>query len=318
MLCSPLGDSMGIERSELQGWMSLIGAGGEGRVYSTEFRLPGDSTALAYKEYIQPADSERSAEAAVQFWQGLGQDERDFLGRHAAWPRELVLSRGAVSGILMPLYRREFYFLWQDPGTGEMGLRNREFYWLAMDAAYRQARKADIRLEDRVERLSLLAQLAGAIAFLHERGWVFGNISDRNAMYALDPARLMLIDCDGAASIRDIHRWQGHMPGWVPPECHDGPSRQVLQDDVTDVYKLGLAVLRGMSGKLEATDPGKLKGQLDQDGLFLVSCALSPDRLMRPSAREIAHYLERQLPAQLTERAVPHTAAPGPGPLPVT
>ena len=90
------------------------------------------------------------------------------------------------------------------------------------------------------DRLVLLAQLVYAIALLHEHGWVYGDLSFKNAAFALSPPRMILLDCDGAAYLHNPHREQAHSLGWEPPEC----AQRNVQDKATDVYKLGLAILR--------------------------------------------------------------------------
>jgi hypothetical protein len=107
----------------------------------------------------------------------------------------------------------------------------------------------DIRNIDKTERLILLTKLACAIGLLHQHDWVFGNLNFSNVAFALDPPRLMLIDCDNAAALADLRRRQPSTVFWDPPECPIIPRstkwrQQELQDTVTDVYKLALAILR--------------------------------------------------------------------------
>ena len=90
--------------------------------------------------------------------------------------------------------------------------------WLAAGAKQRAAVQLDLRDVDRLERLILLGKLIYAIGRLHKHGWVFGDLSLRNAVFALDPPRVMLIDCDGAAPLSDPARQQATTPFWDPPE----------------------------------------------------------------------------------------------------
>ena len=67
-----------------------------------------------------------------------------------------------------------------------------------------------------------------------------------------------------------------------------------MQDKATDVYKLGLAILRCLNpGKGAATmkDPSRLVGQLDQAGVDLIARALDQDPARRPTAKELYAYL---------------------------
>ena len=90
--------------------------------------------------------------------------------------------------------------------------------WLAAGAKQRAAVQLHLRNVDRLERLILLGQLIHAIGRLHKLGWVFGDVSLRNAVFALDPPRVLLLDCDGAASLSNPARQQPNTPFWFPPE----------------------------------------------------------------------------------------------------
>ena len=108
----------------------------------------------------------------------------------------------------------------------------------------------------------LLAQLVYEVARLHKQDWVYGDLSFKNAAFAIDPPRMILLDCDGAADLHNQSRQQSHSLGWDPPEC----AKRNVQDKATDVYKLGLAILRCLNpGKGAATmrDPGRVAGKLD-------------------------------------------------------
>ena len=103
---------------------------------------------------------------------------------------------------------------------------------------------------------------------------------------------MILLDCDGAASLRNTHRMQGQSLGWAPPEC----AQHGLQDKATDVYKLGLAILRCLNpGKGAATmrDPGRLAGKVDPAGAALIARAVDADPAKRPTAKELYAYLRR-------------------------
>ena len=92
---------------------------------------------------------------------------------------------------------------------------------------------------------------------------MFGDLSFTNAAFAINPPRMILLDCDGAASWRPAQQ-AGAFAGL---ETARGGSRRAgeldLQDKATDVYKLGLAILRCLNpGKGAATtkDPKRLAG----------------------------------------------------------
>ena len=236
---------MKVRKAKL-GQLTFLAEGGFGKVFRVnEFTLPGDKTPLAYKEFTADhAAQARSARGAVAFRERLDPAERAELDYYCAWPRALVQDvRGAVCGLLMPLIPNEFFCQLADADSGQMTSRPREMGWLIASAAQRREAQIDLREVDHTERLLLLAHLVYAIGRLHKHGWVFGDLSFKNAVFTLDPPRVMLLDCDGAADLADTGRKQSSTPYWDPPECPiraaPGQRRQQdLQDSVTDNYKL--------------------------------------------------------------------------------
>ena len=292
------------------GQQSFLAKGGFGEVFRVEdFRLPGDQVSLAYKEFTSArTEQARSAEAAVNFRTGLGQEDRDELDRYSAWPRALVEdSQGNISGLLMPLIPQEYFCRRADPDSGQPTSKPREMSWLIASKAQREAAQVDLPDLDDIQRLILLGQLIYSIGRLHKHGWVFGDLSFRNAVFALDPPRLMLLDCDGAAPLSDITRRQSSTPMWDPPECPISPPpgqlrQQDVQDTVTDVYKLGLAILRCLTpgkGAASSRSATRLAAELDAEGIALVTRAVRADRGGRPTAKELYGYLYRFVLARI-------------------
>jgi serine/threonine protein kinase len=293
---------MSVKKTDL-GPLEKISSGGFAEVYraNSAFRLRGSTMPLAYKEFTtEEAQQARASAAAVLFRDGLNPADRDDLDKHTAWPRALVEDEGNVTGLLMPLIPPDFFCGLIDPDTGRKTSKPLEMQWLVATKAQLDAAEVELPTVDKAQRLALLAQLAYAIGRLHKHGWVYGDLSFKNAVFALNPPRMMLIDCDGAASVRDPRRQQAHTPFWAPPECEKsaGPRYLDQQDTITDVYKLGLAILRCLSpgtGVSSAKDAARLAGELDPAGLDLVSRALSGDRALRPTAKDLWAYLNAEL-----------------------
>lgn len=297
-----------LRESDL-GNLVYLAEGAFAKVYRVDgFLLPSDSTPLAYKQFtVEHAAQGRSAAVSVKFRDDLDVADRADLDQYTAWPRALVHdSLGAVCGLLMALIPPPF-FCRQPDDTGKMTSKPREMGWLASSADQRAAAQVDIGDVDRTERLLLLAQLVYILGRLHKHGWVFGDLSFGNVAFALDPPRTMLLDCDGAAPLADKSRKQASTPFWDPPECASQPPPgtrrpQDLLDDVTDVYKLGLAVLRCLTpgkGAASTRVVGRLIGELDAAGLDLVTRALSDDRAVRPTAKELYSYLRQVVAARV-------------------
>lgn len=285
------------------GPLSALAEGRLGRVFRVEsFSLPGEEAPLVYKEFrTDLAGQARSASAGVAFRAGLSDRDRAEFDQRWLWPKALVAGdNGAISGYLMPLIPADFFCHQVDSDTSQIASRPRELTWLIASTAQRSAARVDIPDIDRHERLVLLTELVRSIAWLHEHGWVFGDLTLNSAVFALGPPRLMLLDCDGAAPLSDPTRKQYSTPFWNPPECSTSPSAggrpQELQDTITDVYKLGLAVLRCLTpgkGAGSATAVDRLADVLDAEGTELIARALSADRAIRPSARELFDYLDQ-------------------------
>jgi hypothetical protein len=302
-----------VRRSAL-GRRTLIKSGGFGKVYRVDgFWLPGGRMALAYKEYTcDVAEQGCAARQAVEFWQHLDEKDRAVLGELTVWPRAIVEDdRGQICGVLMPLLPDDFFIELADASSGHRQKKPRELAWLATGRRQRVAaglREPDVEFDD---RLVLLGLLAYALAWLHRRGWVYGDLNFQNVAFTAGPPRIRLLDCDNAAPLSDLGRRQGHALRWEPPECRANlGGANTLQDNVTDVYKLGLAVLRCLSKEKHATtimSPGSLKQVLDPSGFDLVRRALS-DREQRPAAKELYSYLRETALARMGPPEVIHVA----------
>lgn len=289
---------MNVHESAL-GPMTKIGSGGYGEVFRLhQYHLPMDPhrAPLAYKRFTTyRAQQARAAAAAISLRDGASHQERDRLDALSVWPRALVEDGAQVVGLLMPLLPDAFFWAERDHLTGQVAPKVRALAWLATSKSQRTSAGVDVGDIELTERLTLLAQVVYVVAWLHRRGWVYGDLSFNNVAFALRPPRIKLLDCDGAAPLHDSARLQGHSPGWAPPECDSGAATGQLQDVATDVYKLGLAILRCLTpgkGATNAKSPDGLKGVLDQRGTLLVRDALS-SRDRRPTGKDLYLYLQQ-------------------------
>jgi hypothetical protein len=304
-----------VSKGEL-GPLGFVAEGGYGRVYTVlNYHLPDDDTALAYKEFFgDSGQRKRSAEAAkraAEFRDRITESERAVLDRYSTWPRELVVDEAdEVIGFLMPLIPDPFSFQTIDVKSGLLANTPRNLEWLIATEQQRQAAKSNLPEIRETDRLYLISQLIYAVAWLHHRGWVFGDVSFKNAAFTLDPPRLMLFDCDGAAAMSDGQREQAHTPFWLPPEfIAQQPGRK--QDTSSDVYKLGLALVRCLKserGASQTRDVSRLAGILSDEGVALVTRALADEPAERPSARDLYTYLHQFTAPRLKPPTVAHLA----------
>ena len=283
---------MKFRRTDL-GPLEKIAAGGFGCVYKApRFQLKGDPSPMAYKEFTSHvAEQGARAREVISLWKDLDAQDRADLAEHAAWPRELVHdASGSVCGLLMPLLGDDYFCRQPDPQTGTLRLLPRAMKWLISTNAQRSAACVDVPDVELVDRDVLLAKLAYVLGRLHRHGWVYGDLSFANVAFALEPGpRIQLLDCDGAAPLSDCARSQEHTPYWTPPECKP-PIDQRLQDERTDVYKLGLMILRCLTpgpGAATSEDPTRLRGVRNWNARVKATEALSHEPYRRPSAQDI-------------------------------
>ncbi len=289
---------MPVMKADL-GPLTELNGGGYGIVYSVpHYRLPEDATApLAYKEFIRDeAEQARTAERSVIFRDQLRPADRMDLDQWAVWPRALVRDGHSVVGYVMPLISDDFFFEVTDPTDGQKTRKLRDLTWLNATPKQLAANGLPAGV-DFVERLALLTQLVYGIARLHKHDWVFGDISFTNAAYVTGQPRMILFDCDGATSVAlAALRPAVTTLSWGPPEC----DQLNVTTKATDVYKLGLAILRCLNpagANATIKDPQRLAGQLDAAGVELLKQALNPNPALRPQAKELYHYLQATLNA---------------------
>jgi hypothetical protein len=291
------------------GQLDFIAEGGVGAVYRTKYRMPAHPhTALAYKEFkassLTPEQLKRAVaefNQAVRFRQSLSNADRSDLDSRTVWPLEMVTDAGRTVGGLMPLIPQEFFVSLHPPHlNGQERHKPRELAFLpspqdrSFSAGFSQSQLNEF--SDIVIRAVLLAQLVYSVALLHKHGIVYGDISLKNAVFALNQPRVMLLDCDAVAPLTDPSRKQLNSPYFLPPECEAPGSSPVArgaeyrQDQATDVYKLALCVVRGLSQGKGATQCKKtdhLVGVLPSKTLQTINAALSLDPAARPKAKEL-------------------------------
>jgi hypothetical protein len=293
-----------VDRSKLEGSLVVLDEGEYGTVYTVDPRgyTMRNGLPLAYKEFKQGSAYSHAATAvenAVELRDRIARQDdsvRIAIDRYFAWPWEIVRRQTGprsqeVCGFLMQRAPEDFF--WR---TGRVAGQVRTLDWLASPESFweRNGIEAEMSAVTLADRLLLMTHLALAFAVLHRQNWVVGDCSFKNAAFALDPPRVMLFDCDDAASLFDGGRKQPHTPLWVPPECA-GTEAHRQQDHETDVYKLGLAIVRCLNpakGATSTREPRRLAGILDAPGVDLITRAVSESPDLRPKAREIFDYLK--------------------------
>lgn len=296
-----------VARSALEP-LKPLAEGGMAKVYMVGGAVPQLPGKLVFKELKGPpavtaANRTRMLDAmrtAVGLRDAMTQAERQELDLVTVWPLAMVEDGSGDIGLLMQCLSDDFFI--------DAVPSRRVFEFQLLGAGPEQAKKLGIEqsrkpADDDLVRLALMSHLAWAVEVIHRprngRRLVYGDLSLRNAAVAGAPPkirpRILLMDCDGVADETDSGRLQPNTPFFVPPEIQ---SKQVpLQDQLTDVYKLGLCIIRGLArgrGSTQLADPASTlipKGLLDQAGIDLLNRAIGADRAQRPTAEDIKDYL---------------------------
>jgi len=287
-----------------------LGDGGQAEVFLVENR-PG----LAFKRYrpnaLQAFRVDVLEELAAET-EHLKLEGRP-ITYWATWPTETVTHRSQVIGFLMPLLANEFFF-----PDGNLRGKPATFAFLAREPA---PFWDDVRLPGPIERVQLLAQLAGILQQLHHRKMVFGDLSWSNVQWAQTPVRrVILLDCDGIRLLKGapVAR-QLDTPDWTDPYAIRGS----VPDRDRDCYKLALMVLRVLSQHLTVRLSDLQWPALQ--GLPAGTAGAITDLLQRaagpagsrPSATEWRHALEGR-PARQVPIASPRAKPAMPPTPPVT
>ena len=278
-----------------------------GEVFRTGFRLPGYRGPLVYKQLRSSLSQEEHFRAvevmrqAVRLRDSMSDGDRSDLDEVTVWPLALVEEGGVVRGCLMPLIHPEFSIELHPLARGRTVLRNRDLVWLCMRS--RTTIRAGFS-QDQVDefsgllvRMRILVWLVYSVALLHSHGVVYGDINLRSAVFCLgEHPRSVLTSCDRVARLDDMLRRQANSPFFLAPECEEpgrnpfARGRAHFQDTRTDVYKLGLCVVRCLSRGSKATQiksADHLTGLLSPECLDVIKASLSQDPDRRPTAEQL-------------------------------
>ncbi|MEZ5141975.1 MAG: hypothetical protein R2726_05565 [Acidimicrobiales bacterium] len=263
-----------------------VGAGAQGSIHHVTGDLPAFGFPLIFKRFAPKTPvSGTTLEQLARYRAGLSADEHRALDAFTVWPCAVVEDGGRVIGYLMQEIPDRFLQIIEATTGSERIPREIQHLFVADALAVRNLGEAP----NRVERLLLARSMAFGLGFLHRQGFVYGDLSYKNAVYTLRPTpQIMLLDCDAVrregqgAAVAQLNS-----PGWSPPE--GGP-----QTKLTDRYKLGLFVLRCLTPGVNAQNraPDKAAAVLDAAGLALLQRALGDDPEARPSGGDWVAYLD--------------------------
>ena len=274
----------------------VLGRGGQGEV--VEVDLPGRPAAepLVAKWYLPAVVPDPAALTRLVSWRrSLDEAARTALDAVVCWPRAVLLRDGRAAGVLLPRVPPAFTFPLTRPSGGRVVALRELQHLIAAPALLARRGIADA---DPATRVRVLAGLAAAVAFLHEREVVLGDLSVKNVLWS--PVRgVYLLDCDALRLTGTSPPVpQPNSPGW------DDPVFPGTQNQQSDRYKLALAVLRVVARDFHTRDPELGACLLGRAFLPVLRAGLSREPAVRPAApvwRDLLHRRAEQLTAQPEE-----------------
>lgn len=249
-----------------------LARGGVGQVEALR-----DDASLVFKRFHDPDAVDAGVLRAFVAWRReLSAGERARLDQLAAWPQATVLDGRRLVGFVMRRVPDSFSDAVRLPsGTQRRVLREAQYL---MAPAVRARRLQVPAISTRV-RLEVVWSLVSALAFLHQRRMVVGDLSTRNVLWQPAPARVLLVDCDSFTL--------GGVGSPLPPAFTvdwEDPAQPDLAAASADVYKLGLFVVRALGRAFQTRDPALAEPALDATGRLLLRGSLASDPASRPTA----------------------------------
>lgn len=270
-----------------------LARGGLGTVDALERKLDADLGPLVLKHFHRPDEAGDTALRALTTWRrDLAPADRRRLDLVTTWPLAVVTDGGAPVGFVMRRVPARYGLEVRLPsGRRAHALREAQYLFGSRPRAQRLGID-DVDLDGRRE---LVYEFAEAVAFLHARGIVIGDVSARNLLWCSSPSAVMLVDCD-AMHLPRIG--SPHPPAFTVD--WDDPAQPLVPAASSDVYKLGLFVLRALGRSFQSRDPALADDALDGMGRWLLRASLDRD----PSARPGADAWERWAAGRRAARSV--------------
>lgn len=202
----------------------LLGSGGEGAVY----RMPADDSLVIKIYHPGHLDQERIDKLKAMIADPPADPMRHKGHASIAWPEDLVVSQGdgRVCGFVMPRLAA--------------GHAVSNFF----DLRFRQTKLPSV---DYSSLCRIASNLASAVWAIHEKGYVIGDVNDRNIMATPD-ALVTIVDTD-SFQIRDrntgrVYRCPVANALFTPPEFQDVSFSQVDRSPAQDLFGVGVLLFQ--------------------------------------------------------------------------
>ncbi|NJP94084.1 hypothetical protein HCN51_32400 [Nonomuraea sp. FMUSA5-5] len=214
--------------------------------------VPGRLLFKRYDEETLAGLDEDALLAMVRWRRELPRQDRAALDRRCAWPVAAVRSStgsdaaphgdGRIVGILIRPAPEQMFVGLRD----RMVPRHLDELTRSPDRVEALREQYGTRYYEPPYKLAVLGRLLSTVQWLHERGYVVGDLQLRNAVFTIDPApAVYLLDCDscvpaggrGALPEADPEQWKLPREGAFTPE--------------SDYYKLAWALVRCLQESAE-------------------------------------------------------------------
>lgn len=281
---------LAVDESALRHGRTL-GRGGQGEVVEVDLDGAAPGEPMVAKWYLPAVVPDPGALTRLVSWRrSLDPPARAALDAVACWPRAVLLRHGRAAGVLLPRVAPAFSFELARP-SGTRGAVLRELQYLVAGPGLLARRGiADVGT---ATRFRVLVGFVSAVAFLHERDVVLGDLSVKNMLWSPGGA-VYLLDCDALRLTGTSPAVpQPNSPGW------DDPVFPGTQNHQSDRYKLALTVLRVLARDFHTRDPERAREAFGRAFLPILRAGLSRDPDVRPTAQAWSHPLRRRL-AELT------------------
>jgi hypothetical protein len=273
-----------------------LARGASGTVEEVELASDGP---LVLKRFFRPESVKAAALRELVRWRReLGDQDQHQLDRVAMWPLAVVEADDVLVGFVMHRVPDAFVQTVRLPSGRRREVLREAQYVFASDRAHR----LQVPIIKLPQRLGMILSLVEAIHFLHRRRVVVGDLSSRNVLWDSDPARVLLVDCDSM--------FLGGVGSALPAAFTvdwDDPAEPAGAAASSDVYKLGLFVLRVLIGSFQARQADLAEQHLDVTGRLLLRASLSPEPDARPKLDAWARWAAGR---RAVVRASPHLPDP--------
>ena len=253
------------------GPLTLLGTGGQGRVYALT-----DRPSTAYKKYADQVRDEVDGAVLASmtaFPGALSAADAAPLIERAAWPTTIVESHGLTAGFLMPRVPSAFSVAMRLPSGVKETLAKMQL--LLNDAGY--LTRCGLTVDDRF-RLELLRDTAETLELFHRLGIAVGDFSPNNICFSLARRpRCYFIDCDAMRLRGRTVLPQVETNDWEVP----GPEQRATAE--SDSYKFALLCIRLFAGDQSTRDASELRRAGSAVHTLAVR-GLSTDARRRPPA----------------------------------